>query len=87
MDKAVRGTVMPVCRFCGTPCEGGRNPQPGWLCNACHRWQDDRHCYACGQKTTDQSVAAWQARRPEGMEHHPVWAAGTTPATEGQRND
>jgi hypothetical protein len=74
------GRKMPTCRFCGTSCEPGRKPKSGWLCNSCRRWQDDRNCYACGQRTTDTNVERWQARRPDSPEYEPVWAKGTKPA-------
>lgn len=74
---------MPSCRFCGVQCESGRNPKPGWLCRNCQRWQDDRSCYACGQRTTDESVERWQSRRQDGPEQAPIWAEGTkTEATQ-----
>ena len=54
--------VMPVCKFCGTECEAGRNPQDGWCCNACGHWQDEHYCNACGSWTTVQAVERHRVR-------------------------
>ena len=53
MVIATQSARMPICRFCKREADPGRNPNPGWRCSSCQRWQDECFgpCSSCGVTT------------------------------------
>jgi hypothetical protein len=80
--------VMPICKFCKTECEAGRNPREnGWRCNNCGHWQSEYFCNACGSWTNDAGyVQRWRDRQAAAAAPGGT-GEGTAPRPQGADDD